>query len=131
MESGGTGQTSKSRAHDNRAIHGEPFSHASRFSFIVKINAAYPFPPGLEHNLLWYAFPKFRPHDPIHLFHDLAQRFGDIAHHKSGSEHIVFLNHPDFIREVPGNESRSPWDTPYRSWEGPGFSPAERLPTPS
>lgn len=52
----------------------------------------YRFPPGLEHNLLWYAFRKFRPHDPIHLFQDLAQRFGDIAHYKIGPEDIVFLN---------------------------------------
>ena len=59
----------------------------------------YVFPPGLEHNLLWYAFRKFRPHDPIRLFQDLADRFGDIAHYKIGPEHILFLNHPD-IREV-------------------------------
>ncbi len=60
----------------------------------------YAFPPGLEHNLLWYAFRKFRPHDPIRLFQDLADRFGDIAHYKIGPEHILFLNHPDYIREV-------------------------------
>jgi len=60
----------------------------------------YRFPPGLEHNLLWFAFRKFRPHDPIHLFEDLARRFGDIAHYKIGPENILFLNHPDFIREV-------------------------------
>jgi len=60
----------------------------------------YVFPPGLEHNLLWYAFRKFRPHDPIRLFQDLADRFGDIAHYKIGPEHILFLNHPDYIREV-------------------------------
>jgi cytochrome P450 len=60
----------------------------------------YVFPPGLEHNLLWYAFRKFHPHDPIRLFQDLADRFGDIAHYKIGPEHILFLNHPDYIREV-------------------------------
>lgn len=62
--------------------------------------AEYHFPPGLEHNLLWYAFRKFRPHNPIQLFQDLANRFGDIAHYKLGPEHILFLNHPDYIREV-------------------------------
>ena len=62
--------------------------------------SSYVFPPGLEHNLLWYAFRKFRPHDPIRLFQDLAAHFGDIAHYKIGPEHIVFLNHPDYIREI-------------------------------
>ena len=65
-----------------------------------KTLAEYHFPPGLEHNLLWYAFRKFRPHNPIQLFQDLANRFGDIAHYKLGPEHILFLNHPDYIREV-------------------------------
>src|SRR5215813_4680116 len=63
-------------------------------------HSRYAFPPGLEHNLLWYAVRKFRPHDPIRLFQQLAARFGDIAHYKLGPEHILFLNHPDYIREV-------------------------------
>ena len=63
-------------------------------------HSPYAFPAGLEHNLLWYAIRKFRPHDPIHLFQQLAARFGDIAHYKLGPEHILFLNHPDYIREV-------------------------------
>jgi cytochrome P450 len=63
-------------------------------------SSRYVFPPGLQHNLLWYAVRKFRPHDPISLFQDLADRFGDIAHYKLGPEHILFLNHPDYIREV-------------------------------
>jgi cytochrome P450 len=34
------------------------------------------------------------------LFQHLAQEYGDIAHYKIGRHHIVFLNHPDYIREV-------------------------------
>jgi cytochrome P450 len=34
------------------------------------------------------------------LFQHLAQEYGDIAHYKIGRHHIVFLNHPEFIREV-------------------------------
>jgi cytochrome P450 len=30
----------------------------------------------------------------------LAREYGDIAHYKIGWNHIVFLNHPDYIREV-------------------------------
>ena len=60
----------------------------------------YRFPPGFERNLLWFALRKFRPANPIFLFQHLAQTYGDIAHYKIGPHHIVFLNHPEYIREV-------------------------------
>jgi cytochrome P450 len=60
----------------------------------------YRFPPGLRRNLLWFALSKFRPVNPIDLFQHLADAYGDIAHYKIGHHHIVFLNHPDYIREV-------------------------------
>src|SRR5437879_5846975 len=63
-------------------------------------HAAYRFPPGLQRNLLWSALRKFRPANPITLFQHLADTYGDIAHYKIGWHHIVFLNHPDYIREV-------------------------------
>jgi cytochrome P450 len=62
--------------------------------------AGYRFPPGLEKNLLWFALRKLRPANPILLFQQLARDYGDIAHYKIGWHHIVFLNHPDYIREV-------------------------------
>ncbi len=60
----------------------------------------YRFPPGFQRNLLWFALRKFRPANPIFLFQHLADTYGDIAHYKLGHHHIVFLNHPDYIREV-------------------------------
>ena len=60
----------------------------------------YRFPPGFERNLLWFAFRRFRPANPIFLFQHLAEEYGDIAHYKIGWNHIVFLNHPDYIREI-------------------------------
>src|ERR1700722_1901955 len=54
----------------------------------------------MERNLLWFAFRKFRPGNPIFLFQHLADTYGDIAHYKLGHHHIVFLNHPEYIREV-------------------------------
>ncbi len=66
----------------------------------VRRPAAYRFPPGFERNLLWFAFRKFRPANPILLFQHLAEKYGDIAHYKIGWHHITFLNHPDYIREV-------------------------------
>src|SRR5579863_10348484 len=62
--------------------------------------AAYRFPPGFQRNLLWFAFRRFRPANPIFLFQHLAEEYGDIAHYKIGWNHIVFLNHPDYIREI-------------------------------
>jgi hypothetical protein len=60
----------------------------------------YRFPPGFQRNLLWFAWRRFRPANPIILFQHLADTYGDIAHYKIGWNHIVFLNHPDYIREV-------------------------------
>jgi cytochrome P450 len=62
--------------------------------------AAYRFPPGFERNLLWFAWRKFRPANPIFLFQHLADTYGDIAHYKLGHHRIVFLNNPEYIREV-------------------------------
>jgi cytochrome P450 len=60
----------------------------------------YRFPPGFQRNLLWFAFRRFRPANPIVLFQHLVDEYGDIAHYKIGWNHIVFLNNPDYIREV-------------------------------
>jgi cytochrome P450 len=60
----------------------------------------YSFPPGFERNLLWFAWRRFRPANPIFLFQHLTEKYGDIAHYKIGWNHIVFLNHPDYIREI-------------------------------
>ena len=63
-------------------------------------DGAYRFPPGFERNLIWFAWRRFRPANPIFLFQHLAREYGDIAHYKIGWNHIVFLNHPDYIREI-------------------------------
>jgi cytochrome P450 len=60
----------------------------------------YRFPPGFQRNMLWYALRKLRPANPIFLFQHLAETYGDIAHYKIGPHHIVFVNHPDYIREI-------------------------------
>jgi cytochrome P450 len=73
---------------------------ATATSSAVRESAGYHFPPGFQRNLLWFAWRRFRPANPIHLFQHLAEKYGDIAHYKIGWHHIVFLNHPDYIREV-------------------------------
>lgn len=62
---------------------------------------SYRFPPGLSLNLLFYLRRRFfKPSNPILLFEHLAATYGRIAHYKLGWQHIVFINHPEFIREV-------------------------------
>lgn len=74
------------------------FGPSSR-PFLVK-KRGYVFPHGLKRNLLFYLFRKFQPGDPIPLFTHLAENYGEAAHYRLGTKHIVFLNHPDYIREV-------------------------------
>ena len=64
------------------------------------MSGPYKFPPGLQHNLLFYMFNRFRPGDPIAFFQHLADTYGPIAHYRLGPENIVFINDPDLIREV-------------------------------
>jgi cytochrome P450 len=66
--------------------------HADRHGYI--------YPPGLKHNLLWQAARRFRPANPILLFSHLSKEYGDISHYKLGPKHIIFLNSPEYIREV-------------------------------
>lgn len=75
------------------AIQNPPTDQASK-------PGQYRFPPGFERNLIWFAWRRFRPANPIFLFQHLAATYGDIAHYKIGWNHIVFLNHPDYIREI-------------------------------
>ena len=63
-------------------------------------NGQYRFPPGFQRNLMWFACAGSGPANPITLFQHLVDKYGDIAHYKIGWNHIVFLNHPDYIREV-------------------------------
>jgi len=60
----------------------------------------YVFPPGLKLNLFLYAFNRFRSHNPIRVFQHLADTYGDAAHYKLGRQHVVFLNSPEYIRQI-------------------------------
>ncbi|MEO6802460.1 MAG: cytochrome P450, partial [Granulicella sp.] len=63
--------------------------------------ARYRLPPGLPHSLPFYAFKKWvKLGDPIRLFEYLHKTYGNIAHYRFMGTPIVFLNDPDYIREV-------------------------------
>ena len=61
----------------------------------------YRYPPGLSLNLPFYIVRRFfKPSNPILLFEHLAATYGRMTHYKLGWQHIVFINDPEFIREV-------------------------------
>jgi cytochrome P450 len=57
-------------------------------------------PPGPGVNLLMSVLKQKKWVDPIAHFKHLAANYGDISHYKLGRRNILFLNHPDYIREV-------------------------------
>jgi cytochrome P450 len=76
-------------------------------NWTVVERGAYRYPPGLSLNLVFYLRRRFfRPSNPILLFEHLAATYGRIAHYKLGWQHIVFINHPEFIREVLVNHQQ-------------------------
>ena len=57
-------------------------------------------PPGPGVNLLTTVLRQKKWVDPIAHFTHLAEHYGDIAHYRLGRRHIVFVNHPEYLREI-------------------------------
>ncbi len=65
-------------------------------------------PPGLKHSLPFYSFkPWVKLGHPIRLFEHLLKTYGNIAHYRFLGTPIVFINEPDYIREILVNQSSS------------------------
>ncbi len=63
-------------------------------------------PPGLKHSLPFYAFkPWVKLGEPIRLFEHLHATYGPIAHYRFMGTPIIFINEPDYIREILINQS--------------------------
>src|SRR3954470_10105572 len=56
-------------------------------------------PPGPRGKFPGHILLSFR-RDPLRFLTRLAQRFGDVVQFRIGSSDYVFLNHPDFVRDV-------------------------------
>jgi cytochrome P450 len=66
----------------------------------------YKLPPGLKYSLPWYAFkPWVKLGHPILLFEHLHRTFGNIACYKLFGTPIVFVNDPEYIREILVNQA--------------------------
>jgi cytochrome P450 len=65
-------------------------------------------PPGLKHSLPFYAFrPWVKLGSPILLFEHLLSTYGNIAHYRFMGTPIVFINDPEYIREILINQASS------------------------
>jgi cytochrome P450 len=65
------------------------------------MSSEWNFPPGLPHSLQFYALkPWVKLGEPIRLFEHLHKTYGPIAHYRFMGTPIIFLNQPDYIREV-------------------------------
>jgi cytochrome P450 len=65
-------------------------------------------PPGLKRGLFWYAHkPWVKLGSPILLFEHLHKTFGNIAHYQFLGTPILFVNDPDYIREILINQAGS------------------------
>jgi cytochrome P450 len=63
-------------------------------------------PPGLKHSLPFYANkPWVKLGEPILLFEHLHRTYGSIAHYRFMGTPIVFLNDPEYIREILINQA--------------------------
>ena len=61
----------------------------------------YRLPPGLKRSLPFYAYkPWVKLGSPILLFEHLLRTYGNIAHYRFMGTPIVFINDPDYIREI-------------------------------
>jgi cytochrome P450 len=56
-------------------------------------------PPAPKGRMLLGVLPEFRK-DPPEFLRRVAREHGDIAYLHMGTQHIYFLNHPDWIRDV-------------------------------
>ena len=74
----------------------------------INTTPAYRLPPGLKHSLPFYAFkPWVKLGHPILLFEHLHRTYGNIACYSLFGTPIVFLNDPEYIREVLVNQAPS------------------------
>jgi len=66
-----------------------------------RIKGEWRLPPGLKHSLPYYAFkPWVKLGDPIRLFEYLLKTYGKISHYQFLGTPIIFVNDPDYIREI-------------------------------
>lgn len=68
---------------------------------VAKSPETWRMPPGLKHSLPFYALkPWVKLGSPILLFEHLLRTYGNVAHYQFLGTPIVFINDPEYIREI-------------------------------
>ena len=90
------------------AAHPDPgYDFKPAYSYTTK-TGTWHIPPGLRRALPFYLHkPWARLGRPIRLFSYMAKHLGPIAHYRLFNIHVVYLNDPDYIREVLINQATS------------------------
>ena len=68
----------------------------------------YNLPPGLKHPLIYYSHkPWVKLGQPILLLEHLHRTYGNIAHYRFMGTPIIFVNDPEYVREILINQAPS------------------------
>lgn len=91
----------------NADIADPGFEFKPAYSYTTK-SGTWQIPPGLKRALPFYLHkPWARLGRPIRLFSYMAKHLGPIAHYRLFGIHVVFVNEPDYVREILVNQAGS------------------------
>src|SRR6476619_3681757 len=65
-----------------------------------------PLPPGPKKKFLGDRLLSLQ-RDPLGYIDKLHNEYGDIVHFQIGAEHLILLNHPDYVRDVLVTHNRN------------------------
>src|SRR5215472_9808151 len=80
--------------------HGKIWTSRSQPEAQDRNSMTQTFPAGPKSVLPGGALLSFR-RDPIAFLMRNVREFGDIGHFTAGSQHYFFVNHPDYIKDIP------------------------------
>ncbi len=91
----------------NAVEHDPGFEFKPAYTYTTK-SGTWRIPPGLKRALPFYLHkPWARLGKPIRLFQYMAKHLGPIAHYRLFGIHVVFVNDPEYIREILINQGPS------------------------
>ncbi len=91
----------------NTVEHDPGFEFKPAYTYTTK-SGTWRIPPGLKRALPFYLHkPWARLGKPIRLFQYMAKHLGPIAHYRLFGLHVVFVNDPEYVREILINQGSS------------------------
>ena len=91
----------------NALEHDSGFEFKPAYTYTTK-SGTWRIPPGLKRALPFYLHkPWARLGKPIRLFQYMAKHLGPVAHYRLFGIHVVFVNEPEYVREILINQGSS------------------------